>query len=319
MRDSVRPHFHKSPLWTAILLIAPLFLACYSPPLMAQPGGVTIQHGGNSAAPGSIRAMPAPIPLSTAIAWAKQEDLCLTPVSLKVEDATVDDIVNQLKTQLPSLSKLELRIDNPARFSLDLPHAPLAKILQAAATLMGGNLYVFSDHLLITTANQLGDDERGEAREWTQAASAGGMGWSARSQARNRIIETLAGVMGKPKPEPPQPQPGHVLRLEDVPIEPLKTLQVHYGDLSPEAQYLLSQLVQWPTRTTAANSSPATPLHFQNDTVITVSYNDLYTRLEVQTPLQPNPYVWENGMSPEFRQFLLTHPNPPTGAPFPTK
>jgi|GEM_PF-4476760 len=305
MAGSIFPPCCIRPLLVATLVASRLFLPCFSPQLMAQVPTPQMQEAARRRAAGLTRSpLPSEMPLATAVAWAKLEDLCLTPVALKVQDATLDDILTQLKTQLPSLSRLELRVDNPARFTLDLPHTSVGKILQAAATLMDSKLYVFSDHLLITKPTALQVDEKAEGKEWAANTFNGGSGWVARPVVTRRIVDYVARVMGKPGGEPRfPPLPG--AGLEDLPVAPLKTLHKRYGDLPPDVQALLQQLVQWPARSLAASNTQKASLPLQNETVLTVSYDDFYIHLEIDNPLQPNPYAWDSGVSREFRQQIL--------------
>ncbi|MBV9470256.1 MAG: hypothetical protein JOZ57_13550, partial [Abitibacteriaceae bacterium] len=103
--------------------------------------------------------------VTRAIGLAHQEELCQTPMRLKVAHASLADIAARLQAQLPQHALIEVRHSSAARFSFNLQDATLRQVLQSVADLSDCNFYLLSDRLLLAREDQL---TAAEHTEYTQ-------------------------------------------------------------------------------------------------------------------------------------------------------
>ena len=181
------------------------------------------------------------------LAIAHQEEICKTRLDLKVNDATLDDVIKSIKDALPGQKvEVNVRDASPVRLSFDLKQAPVGDILQSAAALSGGQLWVTENGLLIARPLSLSETEQAEMKkgrsgQWLKSTEAGGSGWSNSSISAQMFATAIAQEVknGNFKTE----APGEV-----------KTV---FGNFSPDAQRMLQQLATWTrddTRTTRPNA-----------------------------------------------------------------
>jgi len=206
--------------------------------LMAQPTAAT-----TAAAPPPALSAADKVAVARAIGLVDQENLCLTPISLKVKDATVEEIVKQVQDALPTKTSIEVRHAGAARFTFDLQKTALGQVLEPAAQLAGCKLFVLSDRLLIAPVDQLTEKERKEGGEWSQSVAAGGSRWSADSQGTRLLLKAIT--------------PGFYARLDanaknnlvqGPDAKPIDRVSVKFAELSPDSQQILQKLYLWAVR-----------------------------------------------------------------------
>lgn len=201
-------------------------------PVMAQPGA-TVQPGKFKVPPLTPENRAA---VRKAMAWNAQGQLCSFPISLRVTRGTLQDVVAGIQAALPQRAAIEVRANSPARYTLDLHGTTIGEILSGAATLAGCSVYAFNDHLLLATVDQLSDAERAEAKVFNS-----NLGEQIRVSAESNgqqvfldvITSTLAAGAAANAPAGAESATGRAagsLRL---------------GDLSPELQQMIQQLMAW--------------------------------------------------------------------------
>ncbi len=145
----------------------------------------------------------------------RKEELFKKRISLNATNATLEEIVEQVKVLLPEFKTIELRKANPVRLTFALENMPADAVLRSAATLAGSEVFVLRDSVVVAPPNQLTPSERAE---WVE------LGASANSFA-NRGIDP---VMAKKVATEVQRQAGDGVR---------------FGNLSPESQRALLTMI----------------------------------------------------------------------------
>lgn len=252
-------------------------------------------------------APPLPVPSRAAVeqatAMAEQTQLAATLISPHIVDASAQELAEQINGLLPHKTNIEVRVQNPARFTFDLQNKPAGQVLRAVARLSGCQFYILGDHWLLATEPQLSEDERAEIKEWNyRALDSNSAAYQATAQASAVLTEFLAATLTAPTGV----QAATLAQADDaVEEEPLKSRSLHWDDLSPDLQQLLQQLVTWEERPLGGARPRFTPLQLTATTTIQLDYDAKYARLEIKTdPALANPvrYRWEAGQSPQSRQ-----------------
>ena len=181
------------------------------------------------------------------LAIAQQEELCKTRLDLKLDNATLDDVIQSIKTALPGQKVVvNVRDASPVRLSFDLKQAPVSDILQSAAALAGGQLWVMEDGLLIARPLSLSEGEqaaikKGRSGQWLKSTEAGGSGWSNSAIGEQMFATAIA----------------QEVKNGEFKTEATGEVKTVFGNFSPDAQRMLQQLATWArddTRTTRPNA-----------------------------------------------------------------
>lgn len=312
--SSVRSRLHlrrlrRLPVWglMACLTLAPhsisTQLTSLLPSALAQ---TVITTGGHSI---SRSKPPDRVAVAHAIAMFQQTDLCQAPVTLKVADASLQEIATQMLAALPRKTTIEIRTRNAARLTFDLKGAPADKVLQSVAMLAGCNLYVLADRWLVTSENQLSPAELAEIKEW---GTSGAGRRSALTQAVTLLADFVTAELTKPLAHKADSRPANGGQSDAIPVEPveeapLTRVQFRFGDIAPDLQPLIQQLVTWQENRPRSSFTQSTRLHLTSATLVTLEYDAQYRQLAIKSDRQaqpgtPNPYVWQVGMSPAMQQ-----------------
>jgi hypothetical protein len=104
--------------------------------------------------------------INQALALTEQEEITRTPVSLRVTDATMETLVEQIQRAVPSAKSIEVRKARPVRLSFDLQGVQVGHILQSAAGLAGCELHLLPGRLLVAPLSELSAEEATVRFQW---------------------------------------------------------------------------------------------------------------------------------------------------------
>lgn len=136
-----------------------LFVAQVTSTVIAQPMGVM--------APVTVtKSNSAQVAIDKEMARLRREHLLKTRISLDAKNATLDEIVDQIKTLIPDIKTIEIRRANPVRLTFAFKDMPAAAVLEAAATLAGCRVFYNFDHTLVAPLRDLTPEER---TQWIQS------------------------------------------------------------------------------------------------------------------------------------------------------
>ena len=173
---------------------------------------------------------------------SQYEEFCKSALDLKLEDATIEEIITRIKATFPS-KKVEIRQRDarPLKVSLDLKETTVGSVLQAVATLSDCQLWVLPDCLLIAPPGALNSAERTmvsshQAGEWAQSDGAGGKGWSNSSNGSDVLANLVAEEIKANNPAP-------ATKSE---------INTTFGNFSPQTQKALQQLAAWTSKSTVS-------------------------------------------------------------------
>lgn len=231
---------------TCWLAVAPANLSRWLlPPVMAQPGVVP--------AHGLIRFPPLSADQRTAIRKAlvlsQQAEFCRLPIALRVTHGTLQDVVAHIEAAAPRHCPIEVRANSAARFTLSLANASVGDILEAAAKLADCEVYTFSDHLLLAAPSQLSATEQTELQQGKAQKGNDNLEAELESHAYSQGIHLFLDII-----------PATLLTYgASKTAANLGVIapggQLALGEISPELQQMIQQLVVW----TVQNSNKMLP------------------------------------------------------------
>jgi hypothetical protein len=143
---------------------------------------------------------PAPKPVTSALSaeeksktermmvWAARQQLIETPISLKVSDGTVTDIVAQIEKVLPQSAPIEVRDVAKVRLSFETKGKPLGEVLQALAALSQCEFSLLPERILLAPRKSLSKEE---SKARLSNLSAGSQVSSQRGKVLRYIADSL--------------------------------------------------------------------------------------------------------------------------------
>lgn len=111
------------------------------------------------------------------MAIARIQEVCATTLDLKMDGATLDDVVGRLKPAFQTKKvSIEVRGAKPIQVSFDLKGSSVGNLLTPISALAGCKLYMFSSGLLIAPPSQLTETEKlelqqGRGGEWVRSSN----------------------------------------------------------------------------------------------------------------------------------------------------
>ncbi len=205
---------------------------------------------------------------------AQAASVCGNAIDLKMENATLQDVIAGIKQRLPNHTiNLEVRGDSPVRVGFDFKGVNVGNLLTPVAALAGCKLYVLHSGLLIAPPSQLTEDERLDIRkvgggEWALNIESGVhddairnadglrmIGWDIQREANRLFSRAIAQeVTGS-----------------DAKILPSVSAKTTFGNFSPDSQAMLQQMADW-VRESSRTVYPNAPfLHLIPDSRISIS------------------------------------------------
>ncbi len=194
------------------------------------------------------------------LAVLQQARVCKLPIDLKVENATLEEVTNRIKTMLPSQAiTIEVRSAKPVQMGFDLKSTRVGDVLDHVAALAGCRLFVLSDRLLIAPSSLLTEAELRDIRqkrggEWAKSTESGASGWSAKIQATELFTRAVAqeatGSTAKPLP------PG--------------VMKTTFGSFSPDSQAMLQEMASWSSGGVGQPTPDAPPFHLSAESPVSV-------------------------------------------------
>lgn len=209
-----------------------------------------------------------PLPAETrteiqkAFLFVQREDICKTPFDLKVKDATLEDVAAQVKAAFPNTPLIiKVRDARPVKLSFELPGTKTGDALQQVSALGGCELFLFPDYLLLAPADKLNEQEQSDLKNskgwsWKKSRFAAGAP-SQWNPGVNGLVETHTGRTTEDVVKPAlvraiyQSVQDNAAPMKQSPTRATpdtKTnpnLTLTFGDLSPEAQGMVQQIVNW--------------------------------------------------------------------------
>ena len=245
---------------------------------------------------------------------ANMENVCKFPLDLKVKDASLEQVVAQIKKVLPPKTLIEVRGALPVRVTFDLHDTTVGGALGPVGSLAGCKLWVFADRVLLSppgslSALELADVEAMTGGEWSRNVAAGGSGWWAQGQGKTQLLSAMADVFEQHFAKIATAATGGANNVvngattvagaagtESISKKAASTV-VLFGDLSPDAQAIMQQLVAWTNsefrqanpRVGVVTLSPNTKITFNNSNPHDVS---LDVKNEADSNLAPPSMGW---------------------------
>lgn len=255
---------------------------------------------------------------------------CRTPLDLKAESLTVEEVVGRVKKALlarkPSVvARIEVRDVLPVRLSIAVKGSTIGRVLGSTAALAGASLWIFSDHTLIAPEKALSTEERNEIQNgfgsaWATAGS------SEQEQALRQKRKALSAFVGKEISAIVANGGGVPFKKPVMGITPTKTaINVTVGQLSPDAQAMLQELLVGVSDSVrnppGGNGSSHMTLTAETTAHFDARFGDKGT-LALNFPRQGDSVMWNLGghlmMIGMGAGFPQTTPVAPTGsAPLP--
>ena len=200
---------------------------------------------------------------------ANMENVCKSSLDLQVKDATLDDVITRVKKVIPATTLIEVRKARPVRVSFDLPGTTAGGVLGTVGSLAGCKLWVFDDRLLLApseelTAAEKADTEKMMGGEWSRNVAAGGSGWWARGNGQTQLLLAMADVFNQQAAKAPA-TPG--VMAQPLSNKPAPAV-ILFGDLSPDAQAIMHQLVGWAFEGAHAQDPDARLMNLSSNTKI---------------------------------------------------
>lgn len=198
------------------------------------------------------------------LALSRQSNVCKSVIDLKVENATLPDVVERIKATLPGQAvAVEVRGANPVRVSFDMKSGKVGDVLDHVAALAGCKLFILSGGLLIAPPSSLTGAERFDIKqsqggEWAKSTESGGSGWSYKSAVSKFFTRAVA-----------QEATG-----SDAQSLHAGVVKTTFGSFSPEAQAMLQEMASWASG--GANPSAA-PFHLGPDSPVSVDTSESNT------------------------------------------
>lgn len=228
--------------WSALVATSALTLLTVAPAsiskVFAQPVATPAKTGAAPTPP--VTSARDKAEMARVLGLLAQEELCKSPISVKVQNATLAQLVEQVKAALPDTQRIKANIelrqagepDNDpiasARFSFGLKETSLGSILQSAAGLTGCKFLILPDRLLITQGQQATAEEQSQARSWAQNVASSGQGWSMAPEASGLMTRLVVAE----------------LQARAVTGEPnIPTTTMRFDQLQPELQQLMQSSV----------------------------------------------------------------------------
>jgi len=228
------------------------------------------------------------------LALSRQSNVCKSVIDLKVENATLEDVVNRVKTMLPGQAvTVEVRGANPVRVGFDLKGSKVGDVLDHVAALAGCKLFVLSGGLLIVPPSQLTEAERADVRqyqggEWAKSTEAGGSSWSVRNQESDLFTHAIA-------------QEATGSNASPLPAGVIKTT---FGNFSPEAQTMLQELATWSAESVHLLNPSVAPLHLSVGSLISIDSsqpNSIFITFPHDTSNQGGPLLGVGNVTIDVR------------------
>ena len=236
-----------------LLLALPLWGLAFQPtPAHAQPAPLSPQQQAQAQALAqtrNVRPLPMPpltidkAPLSTKqqseieriLSISRNEEFCHNALDLKLENATIEDVIARIKAAFPQQQvEIRQRDARPLQVSLDLQETTVGTVLQGVAELADCKLWVLPDGLLIAPPGKLNQVERELAErrlvgDWGQRSENYEEGWSNNSEGRRAFANVIA----------------REVKANNLTPDAKGYVKTVFGQFSPQAQQALQQLVTW--------------------------------------------------------------------------
>ncbi len=202
--------------------------------------------------------------IAKVIAISHQENVCKNRLNLKMDNATLEDVVARVKELLPGQTiAVEVRGASPVHVGFNLKGARVGDVLDHVAALAGCKLFVLSNGLLIAPASlltgaELQDIKQRQGGEWAKSTESGGSSWSTKSGASSLFTRAVA-------------QEATGSNTTPLPTGVLKTT---FGNFSPEAQAMLQEMASWVSEATHPLNPNAASLHLNAGSPISVDTSD---------------------------------------------
>ncbi|RYX80742.1 hypothetical protein EON83_27315 [bacterium] len=185
---------------------------------------------------------------------SKQGRVCKNLIDLKLDGASLEEVVAGVKRMLPSASLIvAVRSAQPVSVSLDLKQTRVGDVLSHVAALAGCKLFVRANGLIIAPQTQLTEFELKDFRErrggdWLQCTEAGGGKWAINSRGNQLFTEAIAKeVAGTGSPS--------------------GLIKTTFGKFSPDSQAILREMVASLNEKPSANPRQQ-PLHLNASSAV---------------------------------------------------
>ena len=204
---------------------------------------------------------------------AQATNVCGNTVDLKMENASLQDVVARIKQMLPNQAvRIEVRGDSPVRVSFDFKGINVGNLLTPVAGLAGCKLYVFGSGLLIAPPSQLTKGERLDfdqihGGEWAENVDSGqnddairnadGLkmgGWDVQVEAQRLFSKAIA----------------QEITGSDAKVQPPVSVKTRFGNFSPDGQAMLQQIADWSREAIRVDLPGASFLHLTSNSPIEV-------------------------------------------------
>lgn len=235
------------------------------------------------------------------------ENACKRPITLKVTNATLEDVIAKARIAFPAKTRIEVRDARPVHVSFDLKATTAGEALQSVGALAGCKVWLFDDHLLISPLESLIPSENKDVDEqtggeWGRSVAAGGSGWSAQIKGVSTLLDAMVKVFDQRRlltnavatpvlttqntgPAATSQTQGNTASEAGKSPQPKPTV-VTLGELSPDAQAVLTQLVAWQNESSRRNPMYQ-PIILAPDTKIT--FDESQEQDHVSLGVHPHP------------------------------
>ena len=232
-----------------------------SPQLAApgtQLGAIAAKMPAEAAAPQFSIPPPEPKPQMAdgeqLLALMHTQKVCETPLDLKVDGATLEDIAARVHEMLPApAATIEVRGTRPVRLSFALQKSTVGEALSTAATVGGAQLWVFPNRLLLAPEKALSKEEQATLKQYKVGASGIGDNTpNASIVSFTEVRRVFSNLISDEVKAFPSAAPANAAPV--VGQEPAPLAKTTFSMLSPQAKEMLQQLVgQWNESNDIAN------------------------------------------------------------------
>ncbi|RYX83652.1 hypothetical protein EON83_13690 [bacterium] len=204
------------------------------------------------------------VELKQVVAMFRWEEACQQSIDLKIENATVADVMARVEPMLPTKSlPLQVRETSAVRLSFDLKQTRVGDILANVAALSGSRLYMLPQGLLMAPEHVLSEGQQWEmleglSGEWAQ----GGRVRSASPWVTKRLNKLLTQRLSQE------------LTGKDALKAPKGTLKTTVGQLSQPTQMLLRQMAVCMKERGVITKNTSRPARLDNASPLTVEFSE---------------------------------------------
>ncbi|RYX81708.1 hypothetical protein EON83_22755 [bacterium] len=202
----------------------------------------------------------------------KVRQLCAQTIALKVENASADAVVAQVRRVLstgktPSKIPIEVRRVKPINLTFNSKNSTVAKVLTSTARLGAAQLWIFGDHLLLAPAEALTPAEK-ESQNKGFAIEGSSSELLAQSQKRLAYSSFIANELKDLKPDADDLKGRETRGARS--IGPLLA-NTTFSQLSPDAQAMLQELLNLTANGLSSSHLPGTSnLSFSANTPVEI-------------------------------------------------